>query len=117
VLLEKSEQRGVAPTGIQVDGASVYATYRNDGKEIFVEFEISTKAEDAQNALDVAAEDVTESFPTDPHSGSMGTEPSYVKVADDDGAFFAWTRGGYFFSANAKSGEADLDAFMNAFPY
>jgi len=40
-----------------------------------------------------------------------------LRVVNNDGAFFAWTRGGYFITANAKSGEAALDAFMNAFPY
>jgi hypothetical protein len=34
-----------------------------------------------------------------------------------DGAFFAWTRGGYYFSAHAKGGTAALEAFMQAFPY
>ena len=56
-------------------------------------------------------------YPSDPRFGSFGTEPSYLKVVNKDGAFFAWTRGGYFFTADAEDGEADLDAFINAFPY
>ncbi len=117
VLLEKSEQRGVTPSSIQVDGNSVYATYRAGGSEIFVELAVSSSAADAQAALDVAASETTDQFPTDPRLGSMGTEPSYLKVNNSDGAFFAWTRGGYYFSASAKGGEGNLNAFMQAFPY
>ena len=38
--------------------------------------------------------------------------------SNDDGyvAFFARTRGNYFFAANAKGGEVDLDSFMASFP-
>lgn len=117
VMLERSEQRGTAPSSIQVDGNSVYATYYSGDKEIFVEFAVSSNAENAQMSLDVAATEVTDAFPADPRFGSMGTEPSYLKVNNESGAFFAWTRGGYYFSANAKGGEADLDAFLQAFPY
>jgi hypothetical protein len=118
VLLEKSEQRGVPPSSIQVDGNSVYATYRAGGNEIFVEFGVNSSAANAQSILDTAAGDVVGGvFPTDPRFGSMGTEPSYLKVNNADGAFFAWTRGSYYFSASANSGEAALDAFMQAFPY
>lgn len=118
VLLEKSEQRGVPPTAMQVDGNSVYATYRSGGNEIFVEFAVSSSAANAQSALETAAGDVAGGvFPTDPRFGSIGTEPSYLKVVNNDGAFIAWTRGGYYFSASAKNGAAALDAFMQAFPY
>jgi hypothetical protein len=116
-LLEKSEQRGVTPTSINVDANSVYATYTVGGREVFVEFAVNSNAENAQSALDVAAGEVTDKFPTDPRFGSIGTEPSYLKVDNESGAFFAWTRGGYYFSANAKGGAADLDAFMQSFPY
>ncbi len=117
VMLERSEQRGTTPSSIQVDGNSVYATYRSGDKEIFVEFAVSSNAENAQMSLDVAATEVTDEFPADPRFGSMGTEPSYLKVNNESGAFFAWTRGGYYFSANAKGGESDLDAFLEKFPY
>lgn len=118
VMLEKSEQRGVTPTGIEIDGNSVYATYRNGANEIFVEFGVNSSAKNAQSVLEVAAGDAAGGvFPTDPHFGSMGTEPSYLLVTNTDGAFLAWTRGGYYFSAAAKNSQAALDAFMNAFPY
>ena len=116
-LLEKSDQRGVTPSSIEIDGNSVYATYAEGNKEIFVEFAVSNTPMNAQTALDVAASEVTDQFPTDPRFGSIGTEPSYLKVDNQSGAFFAWTRGSYYFSANAKGGAADLDAFMQSFPY
>jgi len=116
-LLEKSNQRGVTPSSIEIDGNSVYATYLAGSKEIFVEFSVTSTAENAQTGLDVAATEVTDEFPTDPRFGSIGTEPSFLKVINDSGAFYAWTRGKYYFSANAKGGVADLNAFMDSFPY
>lgn len=118
VALEKSEQRGTTPDSIQVDGNSVYATYRNGNKEVFVEFSVASSPEIAQANWNVVVGDANEGiYPTDPHFASFGTEPSYLKVINDNGAFFAWTRGDYFITAHAKGGETDLDAFMNAFPY
>ena len=32
----------------------------------------------------------------------MGTEPSYLKVNNEYGAFFAWRRGGYYYSASRE---------------
>lgn len=118
VLLEKSQQRGVTATSIDVDGNGVYATYRNADKEVFVEFSIASSPEYAQSGWDVVVGDANEGiYPTDPKFGSFRTEPSYLKVVNDSGAFFAWTRAGYFFSADAKGGEGGLDAFINSFPY
>jgi hypothetical protein len=56
-------------------------------------------------------------FPDVPQRCALKTEPSYLRTVNKLGAFFAWTRGGYYFSAHAKMGEADLDAFMQAFLY
>lgn len=117
VQLEKSEQRGTAPTSLEVDGNSVYATYRAGNDEIFVEFAVSSSPGNARSILETAAGETASAFPTDPRSGSLGTEPGYLRVVDENGAFFAWTRGGYYYSASAKSGEPALDAFMQAFPY
>ena len=116
-LLEESEHRGVTPSSIQVDGSSVYATYKSGAKEVFVEFAVSSSAESAQETLITAAGDTTGKFPSDPLFGSIGTEPSYLKVNNKSGAFYAWTRGKYYFSASAKDGAADLAAFMQSFPY
>jgi hypothetical protein len=118
VMLEQSESRGTTADAISVDGNGVYATYRNGNKELFVEFSVASSAEYAQSSWDVVVGDANEGiYPTDPRVASFRTEPSYLKVVSDNGAFFAWTRGGYFITAHAKGGEADLDAFMNGFPY
>lgn len=116
-LIEKSNQRGVSPSSIEIDGNSVYATYRSGDKEIFVEFAVASSAGNAQTVLDVAASEVSDGLSKDPRFGSIGTEPSYLKVNNESGGFFAWTRGGYYFSVSAKGGEEDLDSFMQAFPY
>ena len=115
--LEKSEHRGVTPTKIDVNGESIYAVYRVGPKEVFVEFSVSTSPQTAQETLVVAARNTTGKFPKDPRVGSISTEPSYLKANNKSGAFFGWTRGKYYFSASAKGGEADLDAFVQGFPY
>jgi hypothetical protein len=116
--LERSEQRGTTPTTLEMDGNSVYATYKNGEKEVFIEFSVASSPEKAQSGRDVVVGDANEGiYPSDSRFGSFRTEPSYLKVVNKSGAFFAWTRSGYFISANAKSGENDLDAFMAAYPY
>jgi len=115
-LLEKSDQRGVTPLSIEIDGNSVYATYRAGAREIFIEFAVAGSEENAQAILNTAAGETSAGFPTDPRGGSIRTEPSYLKRNHESGPFFAWTRGNYYFSASATS-EADLDAFMKSFPY
>ena len=103
--------------GDAIDGP-IYADYRAGNATIFVELGVMHSVKDARDSLDVAAGDAAGGvFPTDPRFGARGREPSYLKVIDSGGAFFAWTRGNYYFSAHAKSGEAALDAFVQAFPY
>ena len=107
-----------AQPAIQLDSESVYAEYRAGSAKIFVELGVNSTASGAQQSLDVAVGDAAAGvFPTDPRFGARGKDPSYLKVINGDGAFFAWTRGGYYFSASANGGEAHLDAFMQAFPF
>lgn len=117
VLLERSEQRGTVADKIEKAGPSVYATYRDGGKEIFVELALNAKAEDAQATLKTAADEALGGIPSSPNAASIGTEPSFATAVDLGPAFIAWTRGEYFFSADAKGGGADLAAFMNSFPF
>jgi hypothetical protein len=116
-LVEKSDKRGETATSIEVDGNSVYATYKAGDKEVFLEFAIGSKAESAQSVLELAAGEMLGKFPSDPSVGSIRTEPSFLRVADSSSGFFAWTRGNYYFSVDAKGGQADLDEFMQAFPF
>jgi len=107
----------VEEIGGAIDGP-IYADYRAGSATIFVELGVMYSVKDARDSLDVATGDAAGGvFPTDPRFGARGQEPSYLKVIDSGGAFFAWTRGKYYFSAHAKSGEAALDAFVQAFPY
>ena len=94
----------------------IYANYKADGFGIFMELGIGddpaiaqTGVKTASAELDGAGEVLAESF---------GTDPSFHKAKAGGGAFLAWTRGGYYFSAHAnKGGEPALDAFMEAFPF
>ncbi len=115
--LELSERRGVVPTRIDVNGESIYANYTVGSKKVFVEFSVSSSPQTAQAILRTAARDTNGKFPKDPRVGSIDTEPSYLRVNNKSGAFFGWTRGKYYFSASAKGGEEDLDAFVQGFPY
>jgi len=56
-------------------------------------------------------------FPEATQLVSLKTESGFFKSVTPRGAFMAWTRGGYYFSAHARYGEDDLDRFMEAFPF
>jgi hypothetical protein len=98
-----------------IDGP-VYVNYDGPGP-IFMEIGLMERPEWARDAVVTAAGEMTSSFPADPRFASRDTEPSYFFHRGPDGSFFAWTRGRYFFSAHAKTGDAALDAFMRAFPF
>jgi hypothetical protein len=115
--LRLASRQDVQPTAIEIDRDSVYAQYRSGSASVLVELGVSSKAAWAQDSLKTAADEATPESPTDERFGALGREPSYVKVISGNDAFFAWTRGGYFFSASSKNGEAALTAFMQAFPY
>lgn len=90
---------------------AICATYRAGESEVFVELGLCGSADVAQEALATAKEN----SPSDvvAQAWSSGADPSFFMAG---GVFMAWTRGGYFFVAAAKS-EAGLDALMKAFPY
>ena len=83
-----------------------------------MELGICGDADSAQEALATAKAE-TEAEPDDViQACSEGTEPSFLMtVSPALGAFLAWTRGGYYFSAHAKGGEGDLESFVRQFPY
>src|SRR5262245_3810269 len=92
-------------------GMPIYADYRRGPAGIFMELGICDDTRDAQSAVETAA-------------GETGVEDqviqsggiSCLRTVGPEGAFVAWTRGRYYFSAHAKGGEKDLDEFMAAFP-
>ena len=50
-LLEKSNQRGVTPSSIEIDGNSVYATYLAGSKDL-CRFSVTSTADNAQTGLE-----------------------------------------------------------------
>jgi hypothetical protein len=68
-------------------------------------------------ALSTAKRETDAEFPDEPQVFVDREDPSFLKTANRLGAFVAWTRGRYYFSAHAKRGEKDLDEFMMGFPY
>ena len=95
----------------------IYATYRCGKSMVFVELGICGTPSGSQGAIATAKRETDAEFPDVPQQCVLRADPSYLRVIPKQGAFFAWTRGGYYFSAHTKQGEADLDAFMQAFPY
>lgn len=100
-----------------VEGDPVYATYKADEGTVFVELGITQNAAAAREGLATAMREIGAEGSENAQATSLGTEPSYFKTSSERGAFMAWTRGPYYFSAHAKRGGQDLDAFMSAFPY
>lgn len=115
--LRLASRQEVQPKAIEIDTDSVYAQYRSGSASIFVELAVSSKAEFAREALKTAADESAPERQADERFAALAREPGYVKSISGNDAFFAWTRGGYFFSASSKNGEAALAAFMQAFPY
>ena len=100
------------PRGIQ---QSTYAHYRCGVATVFFELYLGDDADDARVGIFNAKRETDAEFPDSAKRSahSLKTDPSYFKYA----GLMAWTRGRYFFLANAKGGEADLDRFMESFPY
>jgi hypothetical protein len=95
----------------------IYADYAAGRQKVFVELGICGEPGAARRALSTAKAETDAEFPDTPQQASLGAEPSFLKTSNRLGAFMAWTRGGYYFSAHARGGEADLDQFMESFPY
>jgi hypothetical protein len=78
---------------------------------VAVSFNIPGLREDAQAAVRVRR-DRARTRGSDRTPSVTGHDPSYFR----GDRLFAWSRGGYYFAADASSPEA-LDRFMQAFPY
>jgi hypothetical protein len=103
-----------------IHGDPIYAEYHQGTAMVFVELGICGSADIAQAGVETARRETRhEGSPMVIRAWSSGTDPSFFEVVDPQGggAFVAWTRGNYYFSAHAKGGQADLDPFMEAFPY
>ena len=103
------------PRGIQ---QSSYAHYRRGSATIFVELAINADASGARTGVSNAKRETDAEFPDIPQLFIEGPDVSCLRVVVPRvGALMAWTRGRYFFLANAKGGEKDLDEFVKAFPH
>jgi hypothetical protein len=96
---------------------SVYANYKAGRRHVFVELGICGSNANARRAIGRAKAETDAEFPDEPQELWLDREPSFLKTKNRLGAFMGWTRGAYYFSAHARGGEEDLDAFMEAFPY
>lgn len=101
----------------QAGSGPIYVEYGSDEGEVFVEFGICPDSHDACNAVVVAQAEAYE--PGAAEDFSPKTEPSFYRMVAPNGAFMAWSRGNYFFSASVHGagGEPTLGRFMDAFPY
>jgi len=96
----------------------IYATYRRTGgSSVFVELGICEDGTGAQGALETANAETDAEFPDAPRLFLRQGDVWCLRTVNRLGAFIAWTRGPYYFSAHAKGGEKDLDEFMVAFSY
>jgi len=93
-------------------GMPIYADYRRGPATIFVELGICDDTQDAQGALATAGAETGAADRI-----VVGKGISCLRTVSGEGAFFAWTRGRYYFSSHAKGGEKDLDEFIQSFPY
>lgn len=88
-------------------------TYMAGDDSVVVAFSIPGTASDAQEGVKTThREAVATGLDLRNELYSVGSEPSYFRLA----RFMSWSRGGYFFYADAATPDA-LGRFMRAFPY
>jgi hypothetical protein len=88
-------------------------TYKAGKNSVFVGFSKSETPEDARNAVELTKQEaVGNDTILKSEEFQIAKDPGYFK----HGKFFSWSRGRYFFYADASSPEA-LDLFMKSFPY
>jgi hypothetical protein len=119
-LLPKSVgdyRRGELDVPAEILHNSIDAEYRAGKSVIQVALGICGDRNGALQALAIAKRETDAEFPNDPQVYSDRDDPSFLLTTNRRGAFMAWTRGRYFFSAHARGGSGDLENFMAAFPY
>jgi hypothetical protein len=97
-------------------GAPIYGNYHRGSAIVFVELGICDSPQDAVAALETARDESTGASSDLSRASARRGDISCFKRVNESGAFLAWTRGRYFFSAHAKGGEQDLDQFVQEFP-
>lgn len=109
--------RRVTVTGVNRD--SIDAMYTKSRSVVWLTLQVCADAVTAQSRVITVQSEMDAEFPeaADRHLCATGREPSYFKSVTEVHAFLGWTRGRYYFSAQALGGEAKLDRFMESFPY
>ncbi|MCU0433094.1 MAG: hypothetical protein MUC87_06540 [Bacteroidia bacterium] len=95
------------------DGSVIY---QNGATKIYMQFGRSLSQEEVQTSFRLIVSGATSNGRVKPRILVTGRDPSYVKIVDEQSAFFGWTRGLYHFTVDTKL-EKDMDAFMTLFPY
>ncbi|MGL5889644.1 MAG: hypothetical protein ACRC3B_07160 [Bacteroidia bacterium] len=90
--------------------------YQYGSAKIYMQFGRSISQEDVQQNFRLIVSGATSNGRVKPRVLVTGKDPSYVKIVDEQSAFFGWTRGLYHFTVDTKL-EKDMDAFMTLFPY
>ncbi len=90
--------------------------YQSGSTKIYMQFGRSISQEDVQQNFRLIVSGATSNGRVKPRILVSGKDPSYVKIVDEQSAFFGWTRGLYHFTVDTKL-EKDMDAFMTLFPY
>lgn len=80
----------------------IYATYKGDAGTVFVELGICGEPAHAQAALATAKAETDAEFPDNPQVFVQTGDVLCLKTVNRLGAFLAWTRGPYYFSAHAR---------------
>ena len=94
------------------------AIYKGAEGEIFMLFSFQETAADVESVMQTIYDEVKKSKTTKAPVINLKKSPYYLHYLGPKIAFFAWTRKGYCFSADAKNADSKLlDKFMNAFPY
>jgi hypothetical protein len=98
-------------------GMPIYANNRHGAAAVFMELGINDDAGGAQLALATAKAETDAEFPDVPQLFVKRRGVGCLRTVNRLGAFMAWTRGRYYYSAHARGGEEELDRFMEAFSY
>ena len=94
------------------DGECVYS----DGKtEIVMLFGLAKDYNETQKTIKVLAMEAETEAVTEKKT-VFKRDPSYARFLSPKEAFFAWTRSFYYFSVSCKSGEKNLEKFLEKFP-
>jgi hypothetical protein len=103
----------------RLENGPIEVEYQSDRGRIFVTLVICPDSDRAGEAVAVSEAEATTGGARSGNLLSLNTEPSFCRHATPRGAFMAWARHNYYFSASVHGGNSEelLDRFMKAFPF